>query len=89
MCLRHLILMILVKLNLWYFFDKMQTFLTETFFADIAIIHDIEVEGIQVIVQMFHYKIHFTIIGSIDNAVLLLCTLVESSRWMFWGWGFV
>ena len=62
MYLRHLSLIILVKLNLWHFFDKMQTF-----FADIAIIHDIEVEGIQMIVQVFHYKIHLNIIGSIDN----------------------
>ena len=60
MYLRHLSLIILVKLNLWHFFDKMQTFFAETFFADIAIIHDIEVEGIQMIVQVFHYKIHLT-----------------------------
>ena len=67
MYLRHLSLIILVKLNLWHFFDKMQTFFAETFFADIAIIHDIEVEGNQMIVQVFHYKIHLNIIGSIDN----------------------
>ena len=45
----------------------MQTFFTETFFADITTIYDMELEEIQMIVSVFHYKRRLAIIASVDN----------------------
>ena len=45
----------------------MQTFFTETFFADITTIYDVELEEIQMIVSVFHYKRRLAIIASVDN----------------------
>ena len=68
MYLRHLGLLLLVKLNLLLFSNKMQTFFAEALFADIAIIQDIVVEEmVQLMVQIFHCARHLTIIDSIDN----------------------